>query len=51
MKKILVRIIWFILMSSLITATAWADCIYNGQYYPTGTKIGNLTCQTDGTWK
>jgi hypothetical protein len=30
---------------------AWADCVYQGKSYPTGTKIGGLTCQADGTWR
>ena len=34
------------------TATAAsADCIYDGQSYPTGTEIGGLVCQPDGTWR
>lgn len=28
-----------------------ADCWYNGYMYPTGTKIGGLTCQANGSWK
>ncbi len=30
---------------------AFADCFYNGSWYSTGTRIGNLTCQADGTWR
>ena len=30
---------------------AWADCLYQGRPYPTGTKIGGLTCQANGTWR
>lgn len=28
-----------------------AGCRYNGQVYPVGTKLGNVTCMSDGTWK
>jgi hypothetical protein len=31
--------------------TALADCIYNGRSYPTGTNIGGVVCQPDGTWR
>ncbi len=30
---------------------ALADCIYNGVSYPTGTNIGGVVCQPDGTWR
>ena len=30
---------------------AWADCLFQGRAYPTGTRIGGLTCQADGTWR
>lgn len=33
-----------------ISSVAVADCKYNGNLYPTGTVIGGLTCQADGTW-
>lgn len=32
-------------------SSSWADCIYQGQSYPTGTKVGSLTCQADGSWR
>ena len=31
--------------------TAYADCLYNGIAYPTGTRIGIYVCQDDGTWQ
>jgi hypothetical protein len=46
MKKIIV-----IIAILTTTALAKADCIYNGASYPTGTNIGGLICQADGTWK
>jgi hypothetical protein len=30
---------------------ALADCIYKGRSYPTGTNIGGVVCQPDGTWR
>ncbi|GFE72133.1 hypothetical protein [Chroococcus sp. FPU101] len=33
------------------TSAAYADCIYDGKTYPTGTDLGGLICQPDGTWK
>ncbi|MFH1215247.1 MAG: hypothetical protein V1706_01965 [Pseudomonadota bacterium] len=51
MKRIVIRIVWFGFLVSLLSTPVWADCIYDGIYYPTGTKIGDLTCQPDGTWK
>jgi hypothetical protein len=30
---------------------AQAACFYNGQWYPTGTRLGSLTCQADGQWR
>ena len=33
------------------SATAWADCVYNGKRYATGSKVGGRTCQTDGSWR
>jgi len=44
-----------VIMLFLITCgssvSVWADCVYQGRSYPTGTKIGSLTCQADGTWR
>jgi hypothetical protein len=31
-------------------SAAYADCIYNGQSYPTGTILGPYVCSADGTW-
>jgi hypothetical protein len=30
--------------------SALADCVYDGRSYPTGTNIGGVICQPDGTW-
>lgn len=41
-----------VLLAGFFFATATlADCVYNGRSYPTGTVIGPLVCQPDGTWK
>jgi hypothetical protein len=46
--------ITMILVSSLFAnslSAQIAGCRLNGQVYPVGTKVGNLTCTADGTWK
>lgn len=40
-----------LLIAAGFASSAWADCVYQGKKYPTGTKIGGLTCQADGTWR
>jgi hypothetical protein len=35
----------------IFAGTAQADCIYNGRAYPTGTNIGGVVCQPNGTWR
>lgn len=40
----------FLLLGTVSTAYA-NDCTYNGNTYSSGTKIGSLVCQPDGTWK
>jgi hypothetical protein len=30
---------------------AFADCEYQGKWYPTGTRIGSKVCQPDGNWR
>jgi hypothetical protein len=39
-----------ILFGLLFSSSIYADCIYNGTSYPTGTVIGGLVCKEDGTW-
>jgi hypothetical protein len=41
--------IFFLLM--VVSFTVSADCLYNGNLYPTGAIVGGLTCQVDGTWR
>lgn len=36
---------------TIFAGTAQADCIYNGRAYPTGTNIGGVICQPNGTWR
>lgn len=40
-----------LLLVTILVATgpALADCIYNGQSYPEGTRIGVLVCE-NGQW-
>ncbi|QSP95091.1 hypothetical protein LPB19_01320 [Marinobacter salinisoli] len=40
-----------LLASFFFASAAAADCMYNGESYPTGTVIGPLVCQPDGTWQ
>lgn len=51
MKKATIKIIYLYALIAMFAPSAWANCIYNGKTYPTGTKLGELTCQPDGTWK
>jgi hypothetical protein len=45
----------FILCISVLligmTAPVYADCIYNGRTYPTGSRLGGLVCTPDGSWQ
>lgn len=36
---------------ALYASTALADCIYDGRSYPTGTNVGGVVCQPNGTWR
>ncbi len=45
MKKYIIAAL-FILNSTVV----FADCTYDGYSYPTGTVVGGLTCQADGSW-
>lgn len=47
MKSILISLIF--LMSC--TTAVYADCIFEGVSYPTGTKLGSLVCMPDGSWQ
>jgi hypothetical protein len=47
-------LVFLLLMSIILTSMiglAEANCWYNGKRYPTGTVIGGLVCQADGSWK
>jgi hypothetical protein len=46
-------IIAAIVASSIFGNSAFAQpgCRYNGQLYPVGAKLGNLTCTASGAWK
>jgi hypothetical protein len=49
MKNIaLLAILVFLAVSA---GSALADCLYDGLWYPTGTNIGGVVCQPDGTWR
>jgi hypothetical protein len=39
-----------IILFFLLTSTAFANCIYNGNEYPEGTVIGPYVC-VNGQWK
>ena len=49
MKTIVTLVVLVCLAVS--AGTALADCFYNGRWYPTGTNIGGVVCQPDGTWR
>jgi len=45
---------FLIVIAILFASVTMAEpkgCIYQGKLYPVGTKLGDLTCQPDGTWK
>jgi hypothetical protein len=48
MKQFLTAVL---ILCSVAASTVWADCDYAGRRFPTGTKIGDRTCQPDGTWR
>ncbi len=50
-KKMISLVFYCFLFVGLASHSAYADCVYEGYMYPTGTKLGDLTCQPDGTWK
>jgi hypothetical protein len=29
----------------------WADCVYEGQTYKTGDRVGPYVCMPDGSWQ
>ena len=45
------KILSFIILISLFSTPALADCYLNGAPYPTGTIVAGLTCQADGSWR
>jgi len=49
MKAIVTLVL--LLFLALSAGTAVADCLYNGQWYPTGTNINGVICQPDGKWR
>jgi hypothetical protein len=50
-KKLTIAMILGISIFANNLSAQTAGCRYNGQLYPVGTKLGNLTCTADGTWK
>ena len=50
MKKRLL-ILLLIGVSAIASSLVSAGCMYGDYEYPTGTVIGGLTCQGDGSWK
>ena len=44
------RLILGLLLFGFVTAT-WADCQYQGKWYPTGTRMNGKVCQPDGSWR
>ena len=47
MKKSLISLL---LIFSFSVSAAYADCNYNGQVYPVGTRVGPYICKPDGSW-
>lgn len=34
-----------------IATQAFADCMFNGRSYPTGSVVGDRVCAANGTWQ
>jgi hypothetical protein len=49
--KIFVMTFAVLVFLAVSAGSARAACIYNGRSYPTGTNIGGVVCQPDGTWR
>ncbi len=47
MKLLAFTLLFFLSMTSI----AQARCVYDRKIYPLGSRIGQLVCQADGTWK
>lgn len=45
MKSIVLALLLF------FSVGVFADCIHNGKSYPTGTILGPLICEPDGSWR
>ncbi len=50
MKKVLSIGLVVVLLAGAQLAMA-RDCFYSGKYWPPGTRLGPVTCQSDGTWR
>jgi hypothetical protein len=52
-SKTMKTIATFVVLTFLAISadTALANCTYNGRSYPTGTNIGGVVCQPNGTWR
>jgi hypothetical protein len=49
--KIIATFFAVLVFLAVSAGSARAACIYNGRSYPTGTNIGGVVCQPDGTWR
>lgn len=47
----IIKILFLVVFLSMMPQVLMAECYYAGQSYPTGTNIGGLVCQPDGTWR
>jgi hypothetical protein len=45
-----IAIIFVITLFAGTATLAYADCVSNGQSYPTGTVIDGFICKPDGKW-
>jgi len=50
MKRKLKALIATLTLAALATP-AWADCMFNGRSYPTGSVVGDRVCAANGTWQ
>ena len=43
--------VFIVVSAAWLSLPAYADCVYRGKSYETGSRVNGLTCQSDGTWR
>jgi hypothetical protein len=50
MKRTLKTLIATLVLAALATP-AFANCMFNGRSYPTGSVVGDRVCTANGSWQ